>query len=89
MNFTKETVQKILQGKVDSETLAELYPDLNDSVINSFSSIHSNSSINNINSIISSYRNKASFAIDKINKSNGNTKTINRFYQMSLKLDLQ
>lgn len=79
MNFSKELAEKILLNQVDANTLAKMYPSINDSVIDEFSKLGEGNGINDFSILINKYKTKASFAINKINNSRGSLKTLNTF----------
>lgn len=79
MNFSKELAEKILLNKIDASKLAEMYPEISDSVIKDFSNLKENSTTNDFSNLITKYKTKASFAISKINKSGLSSQAINTF----------
>lgn len=79
MNFTKKKVDEILTNKIDSETLGLQYPELKEIVMEEFSAINEESSVDEIVAFIDTYKAKARFAIDRIKKSGENQKSINTF----------
>lgn len=79
MNFSKELAEKILFNKIDANTLAKMYPDINDSLIEEFSKLCENNNISAFSILINKYKTKANFAINKISKNGRNAKTLNTF----------
>lgn len=78
-HFTKEMACKILKDEIDSQTLAKQYPEYKELVIHEFSKINKDSSLNEIIAVINSYKFSASTAVDKIQKSSFNQKSIDAF----------
>lgn len=79
MKFSKEVAEKILLNKIDTDTLVKMYPEISNSVIGDFSNFRENSTDNKFKNLIGKYKTKASFAINRINKSGFNQQTINTF----------
>lgn len=79
MDFSKEIAEKILLNQIHADTLAKMYPNINDTVMKDFSKISNSNSVDGISAFINIYKTKARFAIDKINKNRGSIKTLNTF----------
>lgn len=77
--FAKEKAEKILLNKIDSETLALQYPEFKEIVMKEFSEINKGSNVKEIMAVINTYKAKAHFALDRIQKNGVNQKTINIF----------
>lgn len=78
-NFTKEKSDEVLMNRIDPKTLALRYPEFKEIVIKEFSGITKESNTEEISSFIDTYKSKARFAIDRIQKSGENQKTLNTF----------
>ena len=79
ISFTKEKADKIIKNQIDPKTLAFQYPELKEAVMKEFSDINEGSNIKEIIAVIDTYKAKARFAINRIQKSGANQKTLNIF----------
>ena len=66
--FAKEKAEKILLNKIDSRTLALQYPEFKEIVMKEFSVINKDSNVKEIIAVINTYKAKAQFALDRIQK---------------------
>lgn len=84
-NFTKDTAKKILTNEINVEALLLQYPEYQEEVLRELSVIQNTNESNVIHAIIDRYTVSARIAIDKINKSHLNDKTVNTFLPKIIK----
>lgn len=84
-NFTKEQADKILMNQIDSKTLALQYPEFKEIVMKEFSGINEGSNVEEIIAVIDTYKVKARFANERIQKSGVNERTLNTFLPYIIK----
>lgn len=77
--FTKETAENILRNKIDAKTLTLQYPELKEIVMKDFSKINKASSAKEIMAIVNTHKAKAHFALERIQKSGVEQKTVKSF----------
>ena len=77
--FSKEDARNILTNEITPEALAARYPELKKAVLTDISKISQENGADQIIALMGTYRTKSAYAIDRIQKSGGNEKTLDQF----------
>lgn len=77
--FSKEDARNILTNEIPAEALAARYPELKKAVLTDISKISQENGADKIAALIGTYRTKSAYAIDRIQKSGSNQKTLDQF----------
>lgn len=77
--FTREQAEKILRNEVDAKTLAGLYPELSGDVNRHLTDLYTVKGKQSLIEAVDTYTLKARHAIERIQKSGGNQKTLDAF----------
>lgn len=77
--FTMDTANRILKNEIPVETLLHQYPEYQEEVLKELGVIKSSTETNIVHAILNQYSASAKVAVNKINKSGLNEKTVNAF----------